>query len=118
MYVDKPIIITGQKFETDTEEWTEKKCIKIQKELEEQGTILIKFKTIILTLFKGNCGSDEYLAACERLAYWRFSRSQNRNVLGWQKEGIRWLLRAESVLGGGLLADGIYHIYQIYSIFV
>lgn len=52
MYVDKPIIITGQKFETDTEEWTEKKCIKIQKELEEQGTILINLKLLYLHYLK------------------------------------------------------------------
>ena len=54
----------------------------------------------------GKCGTSEYLAACERLAHLRFSASQSRSVLGWQQEGVRWLLRAEAVLGGGLLADG------------
>ena len=56
----------------------------------------------------GKCGTSEYLAACERLAHLRFSASQSRSVLGWQQEGVRWLLRAEAVLGGGLLADGIF----------
>jgi SNF2 family DNA or RNA helicase len=38
-------------------------------------------------------------------------------VLGWQQEGVRWLLRAEAVLGGGLLADGtlIFSFSFLYS---
>lgn len=34
----KPLIITGQKFEVpEAEEWSEKKCIAVQKEHESKG---------------------------------------------------------------------------------
>lgn len=116
----KPVLITGQKFDTDAAEWTEMKCIKIQKELEEKGTVsfFYYYYVYFVEIIKGDCGTDAYLAACERLAYVRFSRSNNRSVLGWQKEGVRWLLRAEALLGGGLLADGIILSFLLLLIFI